>query len=726
VAQEVDKKINTEDYYKDWIRRLMKQSIDRHSILKSQMSLCYDYFHGTQGDTGFTDLFSGYDIQVGDNKLTTPVVYMNLNKIKTKVNTLIGDLIDLGFEASANAVNKEAKTRKQDYKLKVLADMSIKPLMDSAAEESGINIASEVDDDEDIKEKLENYKDISERAIEACLRYTVEYWSYRYLRLQFLLDAVAAGECHARTSIINGMPKISRVQPLNTFYPRNVNDDDFLSKTQGIGEVYYSDVREVTERFKLKSEDVAEMQERLKNNVSSSNGEYYVEFDNQKFFEPYETGQARVLVSSWEWVDIEKVAGVEAVYENGLETFEVLVGEEATKKVDKRKYADAVSFKVVRKERNVLKKATLIADKYLVEYGNVENQPTFYTDYGHTTTSITSYRPLYINGQSKSMVMDIMQTQDFINYLWTKVQLEITKSNGSVTRIDVSRLPKEWGDGQSAINTMFHYLKGHGVEFYNSQQNEGAPIQGGGSSNTTDSGLGNTITGLMNLMSFTDNEMKSISGMNDARQGVIQSANQLNGVTEMAIAQSAKSSKGFYSGFFMFESKLLTKHAQHIRISWKNNPDRWRDIIGDLYIDFLEIDEDIADDEHEIVVRNQIMPRSVLEKYIVAGLQHNLPLHEGLELEMSSQEDIKGAVVDYIAVMKKKEKEQQAQQMQMQQMQQQAMLANTQAQAQAGQQTQQAITEREREKTQYKGNVDLQKTAMKEDTKKALSKEKLV
>ena len=46
--------------------------------------------------------------------------------------------------------------------------------------------------------------------------------------------------------------------------------------------------------------------------------------------------------------------------------------------------------------------------------------------------------------------------------------------------------------------------------------------------------------------------------------------------------------------------------------------------------------------------------------------------------------------------------------------------------AQAGQQTQQAITEREREKTQYKGNVDLQKTAMKEDTKKALSKEKLV
>lgn len=79
----------------------------------------------------------------------------------------------------------------------------------------------------------------------------------------------------------------------------------------------------------------------------------------------------------------------------------VLVGEEATKKVDKRKYADAI---IQGGTENVLKKATLIADKYLVEYGNVENQPTFYTDYGHTTTSITSYRPLYINGQSKSMV----------------------------------------------------------------------------------------------------------------------------------------------------------------------------------------------------------------------------------------------------------------------------------------------------------------------------------
>lgn len=725
MLQETEEKSNSEDYYTEWIRRLMKQSIDRHSILKSQMSLCYDYFHGTQGDTGFTDLFNGYDVQIGNNKLASPLVYMNLNKIKNKVNKLLGDLIDMGFEASAIAVNKEAKARKQDYKLKVLVDMSIKPLMDMAAEESGIEMGSEIEDDDDIEEKLKNYKDVSERAIEACLRYTVEYWSYKYMRLQFLLDACVAGECHGRTNIVNGMPKIGRLNPLNIFYPRNVNDDDFLTKSQSIGEVYYADIREVTERFKLTAEQVGELKERLKTNTSSSNGEFYVEFDSRKFFEPYDIGQARVLVSSWEWVDVEKILGVEAKYENGLETFEILTGDEAKKKVDKKKYADALSFKVVRKDRNVLKKATLIADKFLVEYGNAENQPVFYTDYGHTTTSVTSFRPYYINGQSKSMVMDIMQTQDFVNYLWTKVQLEITKSNGSVTEIDVSRLPKEWGDSQSAINTMFHYLKGHGVLFYNSQQGE-MPTQSSGGTRTTDSGLGSTIVALMNLISFTDNEMKTISSINDASMGVIQSANQLNGVTEMAIEQSAKASKAFFSNFFLFESKLLTKHAQHIRISWRNNPERWRNIIGDLFTDFLDLDDDIADDEHEIIVKNEIISRSVLQKYIAIGLQHSLPMHEALELEIKATEDIKGAMNDYIYAMNKREKDQQAQQMQMQQAQQQAMLANTQAQAQAGLQTQQAITEREMGKTQYKGNVDLQKTAMKEDTKKALSKEQIL
>ena len=121
--------------------------------------------------------------------------------------------------------------------------------------------------------------------------------------------------------------------------------------------------------------------------------------------------------------------------------------------------------------------------------------------------------------------------------------MEITKSNGTVIEVDTSKLPKEWGDSQSSLNTFFHYLKAHGVRFYNSQQNE-MPSGGQGSGvSSGDNGLGNTIAGLLNLLPYMDNEMKNISSINDARQGVIQSANQLNGVTQMALHQSAKTSK---------------------------------------------------------------------------------------------------------------------------------------------------------------------------------------
>lgn len=718
MQQDKDTLNKDEELYKDAIRRNMRQSIDRHSILKNKMAICYDYFHGTQANSGFMDLFDVYDVDAevkGERvSLKTPVVYMNLNKIKNKVNVLLGDLIDLGFEAGATAINREAKSRKQEYKLKVLTDMQIKPLMDAASAESGINIASEIEDGENVEEKLSNYKDVSELAIEACLRYTIEYWNYKYIRLTALLDAAVAGECHITTKIRNGIPGFERENPLNVYYPRNVNDDDFLSKTQAKGVVYYGDVREVVAKYKLKQEEVDYLKERLKKDTGSVNDEFYVEHDNNKYFEPYDTGQSRVLVSSWQWVDIEKVTGVQAIYENSVETFEVLTGDEAKKKVDKSKYADAKEFKVVRKDINVLKQGTLIADKFLVEYGNAENQPRFYTDYGHTTTSMTSFRPYYLNGQSMSMVMDIMQTQDFVNYIWTKIQLEITKSPGNITDIDVSKLPKEWGDAQTAINTMFHYLKAHGVRFYNSQQGE-MPQSGGSGSSSGDNGLGNTIIGLMNLLSFTDNEMKNISSINDARQGVIQSANQLNGVTKMALQQSAKTSKYFFDNFFRFESILLTKHAQQIRISWQNNPERWTDIIGELYVNFLEIEDDIADDEHEIVVKNNSMNANTLREYIMVGLQHGLPLHEALELEVQAENDIKGATLNYIALMKKKEKDIQAQQMQQAQMQQQTQQMQLQSQSEI----QNLITEREREKTNTKGNFDLQKTAMKEDTKKA-------
>jgi hypothetical protein len=553
--------------------------------------------------------------------------------------------------------------------------------------------------------------------IEACLRYTLEYWKYQYIRLTLLLDVIIAGECHADTFIQNGMPGIGRKNPMNIFYPRNVNDDDFLSKTQAKGEVFYADVREVTERYKLPAEATQEMKKRLESGTNSTQGEFFIQLNDTKYFEPYEIGQARVLVSSWQWVEIEKVAGVQAVYENGLETFEILTGEEASKKVDKRKYKDAKEFKVIRKEINVLKQGTLICDKWLVEHGDVPNQPRFYTNYGQAVTNITSYRPFYLNGQSTSMVMDIMQPQDFVNYLWTKIQLEITKSNGTIIEVDTSKLPKDWGSAQDAINTMFHYMKAHGVKFYNSQQGE-QNGQGSSAARTNDTGISTAIVQFMNLLAFMDNEMKTISGITDARQGVIEGANQLNGVTKMAIHQSAKTTKYLLQNFLLFESQLLTKHARHIRISWKNNPDRWRDIIGDYYTNFLDIDDDIADDEHEIMVKNGTMSRATLKEYIVAGLQHNLPLWQALELEVQADEDIKGATLDYIAIMKRQEKQQAAMQQQAQQAQQEMLMAQQQGQAAQGQATQQAMTDREMQKAQYKGSVDLQKTAMKEQGKK--------
>jgi hypothetical protein len=411
-------------------------------------------------------------------------------------------------------------------------------------------------------------------------------------------------------------------------------------------------------------------------------------------------------------MDTKKVAGVTKTDKNGNETFEIdLTNNNGDSYVD-----DELTIKVERKKIGVLRKATLIAGVYLTNWGEVENQFRYAQGYAKCMNVVTSYRPFYINGRSTSEVDSITKIQDFRDYILTKLQLEITKSGGNVIAVDVSKLPADWGDPQNAIKNMLYYMKSMGVVTYDSSQGE-IPDGNAMPIDRFDIGIGSVVSSLLGLIQFLDNEMNEVSGINDSRMGNIQN-NQLSSVTSMMLTQSNKISKYTFNGFFEFESRVLTKHAQQIKTTWETNPDRWVLAIGDYYMDFLHNDSDLTLDDHSIIIKQGVISRTDLKQYLMAGIEHGMPIEEALEIEMLAIDDIKGALNAFIKNRKKSTKELQAMQQNMQAQQQEAMMAQQQAVQQSKLSMIDRQGENERQKVDLKGNFDLKKVELKNQKEK--------
>lgn len=711
----------------------MKRSVNGSTALRQRMALLYDYFHGANNNV-YSTLFDSFNIDVNaagtKQELNLPVIMMNISNIQNKVNSLIGDLIDMGFESHVDVINAEAKSRKLAAKQAVLAQMSIQPLMELAAIESGISVGmqDQLPESAEQAEKFfkHNYKDNSELVMEACLRYSLQYAHYTQLRIMLAYDAIIAGECHCQTLVSNGVPIFKRWNPLNTYYAVDINDDQFLSKTIGIGHVFYASRSDVMSRFKLTNEEIEKDLTAVQGqDVSAFLG---VTQNGNYIFTPYQNNTDMILVSEWQWIDEKKVLGMTITDKDGNESFEILYGEDADKKysVPKEDKEKGLTYKFERKIISWPRKATLIGGTILKDWGELECQVRYPDDLSYSQMEVTSYRPTYMQGKNTSLVDRLGYVQDFKNYVWTRIQLELTKSSGKLVAFDTAKLPPDWGDGANALKTLVYYMKSTGVVLYNSNQGE-VPGQNGIPIQEVDNGLGSAIAGYVSMLQLIDAEMDDMSGINDARMGNIQSANQLASVTAMALQQSNKVTKGFFDGFFQFESNLLTKHARQIRHTWVLNPKRWSPVIGDLYMQFLENDivADPTMDDFGVWATNNAINRQDLNAMLMAALQTGaITPHAALKIQMAAKDDIKMATRDYIDMMEKREKEQAERQAQMEEAQMQMQAQAEQAKAQTTLQNTQMNNDAQLQERQMKDQTDLQKTQMKEGNKRYLEEQK--
>lgn len=702
-----------EDYHKFWGQHIMNTHLSWRHYARCKMAESYQFFNGTQPAGAYKTLFDVNNIKTEKGELSLPYVFVNFNKIRNRVKVKLGEFASMGFEVQAKAINDSARTERTRFKMRTLQQMKLRPYMEELAAISGIEFGmnNELPEDFDEFESFMKYtyKQNTEIVIEACLRYNIELYRYKSMRIDLLLDAITSGECHAKTVVVNNFPTLVKCNPLTIGYANNPNNDDFLNLSNIFFEYYYLDINQVLATWpKIKKDDIQE----LIDNKASKDFYSGVAAGDTTIFEPFNDNDTKVLIFEARWLDTKKALKVDKKSKDETET-ELFYGEEAEKD-HKKESGKKTDFE--RKKIGWTRKVTLVGGELVADWGDCKYMIRNPEKPAEATHEYCSFKPYNIQGENVSDVEVMKPIQGLINWIITKIQLEITKSGGSAIAIDSSKVPKEWGDPTTAMNTLLYHLKANGLVIYNGAQGEVLP-NGSIPIQRFDTGLGASISGLMQIFQLFDQQLEDISGTTRSQMGAQVSANQLASVTQMNLGQSAKIDKPLYDKFLQFESNLLSKHAHQIRMTWHKHPEMYKHIIGDLYYMFLDDNVDMVESYHQVFIKTEPIPLQRLQMYLDAAVNHGMPPNDALQIEMKAQDSTREAVREYARKMDRLQK--QAIQREQQAAEQAAQQAMAMEQAEMEKETTliKVQGEEDRKTSQMKAVPDIEKTQIKEKSK---------
>jgi len=691
----VPDKEKDEAYHKQFVQAIANRSINSgYSARNLMMNDCVNFYLGLQSGEEFEFLQKAEDGEV------LPAKWMDFGKIAIKVDLLVSEMAQQGYKINVKAYNKEAQSRKMDERNRLITEMRFQPIAEMLQEENGIPLQSDSGFVPQTERELDiymkkTYKDTSEIVMRGILNYLRRYHNWDYQRIAYFRDLLIMGGCFARNEMVDGIPKLDRRDPRNMIWDVN-STDDFLSDSTFWGEVAYMSLAEVTKRYKI---DKKEIEQAFKDfNNFSMNTTVFSAFQTDygflggqsqqlKLFEN-RGGQLRCLVIKAFWQDYKVMS-----HKYSPDKF----GDTHVKRVEDGSTGDKVKNTTIQ----IWRQGTLIAGKFMKEWGVMKNQDRSVDNIATTTPPYIALVPNFFNGAIVSKVHRLKPIQNLKNIAWYNLQMQMAKSGGKVYFYDVSQLPKGWD-----IHTAMKYARVAGIQFIDSS------VEGAGTYNQSkdiDMGVSSAFEHYLTVNAALDAEMDAISGVNEARMGQQIGASQAVGVTASALAQSNLSTSLYNKLFGMFFSKCMNKQAGLAKIAWAGK-ERFAPIIGDVGINFLEKDIELELNDYNVFIEETppiLQDQQMFYQLVITAIQsRTLPFVQGLKLLMEHDLDEAMTQLEF-EVHKQEEKAEEQQAMEAQQ--QQAMMQQEQQLAQAQAQQEAKKGQEKIQMQQMKGQTDLAK-----------------
>lgn len=664
-VQTVKESEKDEAYHKQFVQAIVNRSVsdgygDRYTIMNESVN----FYLGLQSGDEFEFL------QKADDGDTMPAIWMNYNRIRTKIDIMAGELSQKKYEIFVQGLNKELKSRKLKEKEKMRIDIRFQPVADELEQEIGLPLQppppqggftpqseEELDDFFD-----REYKDMAEIVVSAILKYLAKVNNWDYQRIAMFYDILIMGMAFCRTEIIDGIPVSKRVDPRNMIWDIN-STNDFLSDSTYFGELEYMSIGDAINQFGLTRKEIMEAYEDYRSyNMGMGNASNAISTDfgvlgkegNMKLFKN-EGGDLRVLVSRACWVDYKPVARKESPDKYG----QVHV---------KRMDPDTQDKETKKTLIKTWRQGVLIAGKFLKKFGEMPNQARNWTSLSNADAPYKCLIPQYMNGVSVSKVDMMKPLQKLKNMALYRLQLDMARSGTKTFLYDYTQLPQGF-----TLQQVLKYAKTAGIMLIDSSG--GGTGTGFNQFKEVDMTMSNNIVAYLQISALMDSEMDAVSGINEARQGMVKNASQAVGVTQSSLFQSSLATAVYYDLFSQFCGHVLEHQAKLSKIAWAGN-ERFAPIIGDAGINFLKVDVDMDLHDYAVfisevppMVQDQQMYQSLIMAAVQAG---QLGFVQAMKLLL--EKDVRVGV-RMLERDQRKQMEQQAQQEQMLAQQEQEQLA---------------------------------------------------
>jgi len=694
---------------KDWHKRfnlaILNDSIStNYELAYLALQACYDYYDGIQDDEAWKFL---QETEGGD---TLPAQFLNFNKIKTKVDVLVGETIQKGYDIRAKAMNKTAQSRRLDEKFKRLALMRSLGDLKDLEKATGIptvpGIASQLPADEEaLNEDMKNWKDYSERFITRALKAIDRKYNWGYERMALFRDILIAGRCFCKVEIQEGMPKYRRIDPRYMVFD-SFSKDDFLTDSSYFGELYYMTLAEARQKFNLTKDEIdlvrrsssegnrgfRHANEMLGPNNGANQGRLRYVWEDQ--------GKAlKVMVFYAYWQDNKKMRYLETEDKFGNKHYKSIDEKEA-KKAEKKKKG-----KVVTRQIKIWRKCTVIGGQVIRDWGEMENMIRSVDNIADTLPPYVSLIPNYMNFRGVSKVEQLKGLQDLKDISMYSLQLAMARAGAKGFVYDVAQCPDEYTPEE-----VISQLKVTGIALIDSKK-DGVPNPYNAFSEF-DMTISSSIEQYLHISRMVDQEMAEISGINEARQGVNQKASQAVGVTQQMLTQSALSTEVYSELFRQFSEKVMSQIAGLVKIVGEDG-EVWGPIIGDDAVDFIKEDVDITLQDYSVFI--DVTP-PILEDRMEFKKSLDIALQQGAiriddYLDLALERDIPAGVERLKATIKRREEE-------MAQKQAQAQQQMAHQQAFMAQQAQQQKMQDDMSKEQFKGQRQMEIEQERDQNKK--------
>jgi hypothetical protein len=711
VYQFPDKKIpdgeKDAEWHRQYILAIMTQTLGGgwFSLATTAMDENYNFYQSLNAGEEFEFLQESEDGQA------LPAIWINFNKIRTKVHLMLGELIQKGYEVSVQAINKEAQTRKMRFKAKVASQMRMKEINRELANISGIEFSEEEFMPESMEE-LETfvqrrYKDNHSMIIETALRYNLELYKWKYKRFHAFRDMIITGRLFGKNEIRNGYPNMRIIDPrLVVFDPYST--DDFLSDASYFGEIRYMSFEDAAEQYNVDLEELEELYTNYNTNLLKLywQGATSIGAGFQTYLPFTEiNGGTRVLVFEAEWLDYKEVKYKVSKDKFGNEHYK-MVGDDAT------------GNNIVNKLVATVRRGALVGGHLIKHWGEAPNQTRSLDNPSVTRLNYKCLLPNYVNYKSVSKVDEMKSIQKLKDVVMYKLQLDVITAGKKGFFYDVATLPDDY-----EFEEILYYMKTVGIGLYDSRK-EGIPM-GGTPLHEYDQSLSTSVSQYLTLAQYLDTEMDIVSGINEARMGQA-SASSLVGVVQQNQLQSSFMTEQYYDLFFQWEERMLQSHADLIKMTWGEDREKFAPIMGELGLNWIDQDLDADLDDYAVFIKSNpplYEDRNLLHEMTMNALQSG-----GIGMEdaviLLSEKDYKIGIRKFLTLMDRKRRaeamqaeEQRAHEFQM------AQMADQQERSKVAEE-QGHITQREMGIEQIKAQRDGQRTQVKEQSKLQDQREK--